>query len=136
MVTSQTVPPGWRRYAQRRDDREHRDLVSNASAGGVDQPEHGQFVAECALGSTNHFLDSAGAPRTRLDGRVVCYDDYRSSVNAAAAGDHTIRRQSLRKCVRQLSVLGPRPGIDECRYPLTHQQLSLGAQFLDGLVRR
>ena len=72
--------------------REHLDLVGDPRAGGVDEPEDRQLLAQRHLGGPHDLLDGAGAPRAGLDGRVVGDDDRRPAVDGAAPGDDAVGR--------------------------------------------
>jgi hypothetical protein len=65
-------------------------LIGDARAGGVDQPDDRQLLAECGLGGPDDLFDRAGAPRACLDRRVVGDDDHRATVDVADAGDHAV----------------------------------------------
>ena len=72
---------------------EQLDLVGDAGAGGVDEPEDGQLVAQRVLGEPHDLLDRARAPRAGLHGGVVGHHAHGPPVDRAHAGHDAVGGQ-------------------------------------------
>ena len=90
---------------------EQLDLVGEAGAGGVDEPEDRHLLVDRRLRGPHHLLDRAGAPRAGLHHRVVGDDDDRHPVDRAPPGDDAVGGQ--RPAVVGGLVVGEQPVLDE-----------------------
>ena len=113
-----TAPPG-----------EELDLVGDAGAGRVDQPEHRQLVGQRLLGQPHDLLDRARSPRAGLHRRIVGHDAHRSAVDRAGAGHHAVGGEVVGGGVRQQAVLDERAGVDQQVDAVADEQLALLGQL-------
>ena len=95
----------------------------------------GTAWAQRVLGGPHDLLDRAGAPRARLDRRVVGDDAHRAAVDPADPGDHAVGGQVAGRGVGQQRVLDERVGVEQQRQPVAHEQLALGRQLVAVLRR-
>ena len=116
---------------------EELDLVGDAGAGRVDQPHHGQLVAQRVLGQAHDLLDGARPPRAGLDGGVVGHDAHGTAVHQPPPGDHAVRGQVVggRQRVGQQPVLHEGPRVQQQRQAVAHEQLALAGQLVRLLVQ-
>ena len=104
---------------------EHLDLVGDAGAGGVDEPDHRHAGAVGLLYRADDLLDRAGSPRSSLHRRVVGHQADRPAIDGRRTGDHAVRRQVAGEHVGVDAVLDERPLVDEQPDPLAGEQLAL-----------
>ena len=116
--------------------REHLDLVGDAGAGAVDQPEDRKLLAQCGLRGTHDLLDGARPPRAGLDRGVVGDDHDRSTVDGPPPGDHAVGRQARRPRVRVAAVLDEAAGVDQQGDPVAHVELVLARELGRRLLGR
>ena len=106
--------------------REHLHLVGDPGPGRVDQPQHRHLVAQRVLLDAEDLLHRPGAPRPRLDGRVVGHHRHRAPADGADPGDHPVGRQVAGQGVGQQPVLDEPVGrVEQPGQPLPHEQLAL-----------
>ena len=114
--------------------REQLHLVGDAGAGRVDEVHDRHLESQRRLGEPHDLLDGAGAPRSRLHGRVVRHDAHRPAVDPADTGDHAVGGEILRERVREEAVLDERALVEQERQAVAHEQLVRRGQLL-GLAR-
>ena len=108
---------------------EQLDLVGDAGAGRVDQPERPAARARSAYSVSAHdLLDRARAPRAGLHRRVVGHHAHRPTVDAADAGDDAVGGQVAGERVGEQPVLDERALVEQQREPVADEQLALAAR--------
>ncbi len=112
------------------------DLVGDAGAGGVDEPEDRQLLAQRRLGGPDDLLHGSRAPGAGLDRGVVGDDDRRPPVDLAPAGDHPVGGQPLRRGVGVATVLDEGALVEEQGDPVADVHLALGVELGLRLLRR
>jgi hypothetical protein len=109
---------------------EHLHLVGDPRAGRVDQVDHRQPRPVGLLDHPDDLLDSPGAPRSRLDRRVVGHQRDWPAADAGGAGDDAVGRQAVGQHVGERAVLSEAALVDEQRDPVPGELLALGRGLL------
>jgi len=108
----------------------HLHLIGDARAGRVDQVEQRTAQALGLLLNAQDLLHRAAAPGACLDGGVVGHDGDHPALDATDAGHDTIRRQPLRRAVREQRILHERARIEQAIEPCAGEELAFGGVLL------
>ena len=105
------------------------DLVGDAGARRIHQPEDRELVAQGPLGQPHDLLDRAGAPGAGLDGGVVGHHADRAAFDRTDTRDDPVGRKVLGQRVGQQAVLDERARVEQQVEPFAHEQLVLRGQL-------
>ena len=105
--------------------REHLDLVGDPRPGRVDEVDERHLELQRALLDAEDLLDRLGAPRARLDGRVVGHQRDPAAADQRQAGDDAVGAEALLLPVGEQPLLAERLRVDEPRDPLADRELAL-----------
>ena len=108
---------------------EQLDLVGDAGAGGVDQPDQRDLLGQRRLGGADHLLDGAGAPRAGLHHRVVGDHHTGRPSTRPRPGDHAVGGEPVGQRVGQQPVLHERARVEQQVDALAGRVLADGPQL-------
>ena len=108
------------------------DLIGDARAGRVDQPDDRQLVSQRVLGQSHDLLDRPRTPRAGLDRRIVGHHAHRSAVDATRRRSPPRRRAGRRRTPIAFASSASstnESGSSSSAEPVAHEQLVLAASF-------